>query len=167
MPGDININFHVVDDPNTVNAFAIPGGDIYIYSGLLLQADTESEVVGVLGHEVAHVTERHIAERLVQTYGIQTLASVALGNNPGMLTQMLAGVAAQGYVLKYGRDQESEADRTGLKYTIDAGYDPQGMVTFFQQSSPKTRPAARPPSSPRTRTRATALKTSRIGSCGT
>ena len=133
IPGDINFSFFVVDDPNTVNAFAMPGGYIYIYSGLLLRAESEAEVIGVLGHEVAHVTKRHVAERLVTAYGLQTLLGIAVGENAGQLAQMGASVAGQGYLLKFGRDQERESDVEGLDYVIEAGYNPIGMVTFFQK----------------------------------
>lgn len=132
-PEGITYTFKVVDDPETVNAFAMPGGYVYVYSGLLLKAESEAEVIGVLGHEVAHVTERHVAERLVAAYGLQSLLSMALGENPGQITQIVAGVAAQGYLLKYGRNQESESDRVGLSFVLRAGYNPDGMVSFFQK----------------------------------
>ena len=132
-PDGITFTFKVVDDPATVNAFAMPGGYIYIYSGLLLKAESEAEVIGVLGHEVAHVTQRHVAERLVAAYGLQTVTDMAIGKNPGQLSQIAAGLAANGYLLKYGRDQERESDRVGLSYVLRAGYNPQGMVSFFEK----------------------------------
>lgn len=132
-PEGITFTFKVVDDPNTVNAFAMPGGYIYVYSGLLLKAESEAEVVGVLGHEVAHVTQRHIAERLVAAYGLQTVTDMALGKSPGQVAQIAAGLAANGYLLKYGRDQESESDRVGLSFVLRAGYNPDGMVSFFEK----------------------------------
>ena len=132
-PEGITFTFKVVDDPTTVNAFAMPGGYIYVYSGLLLEAESEAEVIGVLGHEVAHVTQRHIAERLVAAYGLQAVTDMAIGKNPGQISQIAAGLAANGYLLKYGRDQESESDRVGLSFVLRAGYNPQGMVSFFQK----------------------------------
>jgi predicted Zn-dependent protease len=132
-PDGITFTFKVVDDPATVNAFAMPGGYIYIYSGLLLKAESEAEVIGVLGHEVAHVTQRHVAERLVAAYGLQTVTDMAIGKNPGQISQIAAGLAANGYLLKYGRDQERESDRVGLSYVLRAGYNPQGMVSFFEK----------------------------------
>ena len=86
IPKGIQFTFKVVDDDATVNAFALPGGYIYMYTGLLKKASNEAEIVAVLGHEVAHVTQRHIAKRLVAAYGIQSIASVALGKNPGLLS---------------------------------------------------------------------------------
>ena len=134
VPEGITFTFKVIDEPETINAFAMPGGFIYFYSGLLLKADNTSEVIGVMGHEVSHVTERHVAERLVKAYGLEMLLSIALGRNPGQVKQIVAGLLAQGYLLKYGRDQEREADTIGLSYVLrDGQYDPIGMATFFQK----------------------------------
>lgn len=133
VPEGMTFTFKVIDDPETVNAFAMPGGHVYFYSGLLLKASSTAEVIGVMGHEVAHVTERHVAERLVQAYGLQMVLDMALGKNPGQIKQIAAGALAQGYLLKYGREQESESDTVGFSYVVRSGYDPHGMVTFFQK----------------------------------
>lgn len=130
---NISFEFRVVDDDKTVNAFAIPGGAIYIYSGLLLNASNEAEIVGVLGHEVAHVTERHVAERLITANGINKVTAMALGQNPAMVGNVLAGVAGNGYLLKFGRDQEREADSRGFEYVVKSGYNPAGMESFFRK----------------------------------
>ncbi|MFB6373226.1 MAG: M48 family metallopeptidase [Bradymonadaceae bacterium] len=131
----IDFEFHVVDDPNTVNAFAGPGGQIYFYTGLLKKADNTAEVMGVMAHEVAHVTERHIAERLVVMYGVQALANAALGENPALVAKLGTTVAAKGFLLKYSRDHETEADRVGFHYIARTKYNPEGMSTFFQKLS--------------------------------
>lgn len=133
VPDGIKFTFKVIDDDNTVNAFALPGGYIYFYTGLLKMADNEAEVIGVMGHEVAHVTERHIAQRLVQTYGLQAVVAMAGGENADLLTQLATNVAAQGLILKYSRDHERDADTHGLPLVIDAGYDPNGFVSFFEK----------------------------------
>ncbi len=133
VPEGIDFEFHVIDDDTQVNAFAIPGGNIYIYSGLLKAAENEAEVAGVLSHEVAHVTQRHVAERLVAQYGLSTLAALALGQNPGMLQQLAAQVLGTGILLKYSRDHETEADTTAIPYLVSAGYNPEGLVTFFER----------------------------------
>ncbi len=132
-PDPIEFEFHVVDDSDTVNAFAGPGGQIYFFSGLLLEADNAAEVMGVMAHEVAHVTKRHVAERLATSYGLQALASAALGDNPGLLTQLASSITAQGFMLKYSRDQERQADDVGFTYVTDTSYDPVGMVSFFRK----------------------------------
>jgi predicted Zn-dependent protease len=133
IPTGIRIQFKVIDDPNTVNAFAIPGGTIYVYTGLLRAASNEAEVVGVLGHEAAHVTRRHVAQQLVTLYGLQTVLDMALGNQPSQVAELVANVAAQGYLLKYSRDHERDADEYGLKYAAGAGYDPHGFANFFKK----------------------------------
>lgn len=133
VPSGIRIQFKVIDDPKTVNAFAIPGGTIYVYTGLLKAASNEAEVVGVLGHEAAHVTRRHVAQQLVTLYGLQTVMDMALGNSPSQMAELVANVAAQGYLLKYSRDHERDADEYGIRYAAGAGYDPHGFANFFKK----------------------------------
>lgn len=124
--------FKVIDDPKTINAFAIPGGSIYVYTGLIKAAKDEAELAGVLAHEVAHVTSRHIARRMVSAYGLQALAGVALGKDPGLLQKIGAAIVVNGTLLKNSRDDESESDAKGVVALAKAGYDPQGMVGFFE-----------------------------------
>jgi predicted Zn-dependent protease len=126
-------NVEVIDDPATVNAFATPGGYLYVYTGLLAAADNEAEVIGVMGHEVGHVLARHYARQLVQTYTVQGLVSIALGQNAGELAKLGAGLLTQGYLLQHSREDETEADEYGARLTSQAGYDPNGLVTFFQK----------------------------------
>jgi predicted Zn-dependent protease len=121
----------VIDDPMTVNAFATPGGYLYVFTGLLQAADNEAEVVGVMGHEVGHVLARHFAQRLVKTYTLQGLIAIALGNNPNALAELGANILAQGYLLSHSREAETEADDYGARLASQAGYDPNGLVTFF------------------------------------
>lgn len=124
---------HVIDDPATVNAFATPGGHLYVFSGLLLAAENEAEVAGVLAHEAGHVVGRHSARQMVTALGLQTVGAIALGENPSMLAQIAATIAAQGTLLAHGRSEEVEADSFGVKYSSAAGYDPRGIATFFQK----------------------------------
>ena len=124
---------HVIDDPKAVNAFATPGGYLYVYSGLLLAAENEAEVLGVLGHESGHVVARHSARQMVDTYGLEAIASLALGQNPNLLGQLAASVGAKGVLLQRSRSDEDEADEYGARYTSQAGYDPRGLVTFFEK----------------------------------
>lgn len=123
----------VIDEPKTVNAFALPGGYLFIYSGLIRAADDEAELASVLAHEVAHVTLGHASQQLAAQVGTQTLAGIALGRDPGLVAQLAAGIAAQGYLAAYSRMDESEADATGLSYLSRAGYDPQAMARFFEK----------------------------------
>jgi predicted Zn-dependent protease len=132
-PDGIRYRFRVIDDDETVNAFALPGGYIYVYTGLMKRADNEAEIVGVLGHEVGHVTQRHIAKRLIAMYGIEAVTKMALGEEPGLVGELIAAVVGGGAMLTYGRDQERESDTVGLGYARKAGWDPMGFVTFFEK----------------------------------
>jgi predicted Zn-dependent protease len=123
----------VIDDPTQVNAFATPGGYLYVYTGLLRAADNEAEVVGVMGHEVGHELARHFARRLVQTYTLQGIIAVTLGENPNVLAELAAGLLANGYLLKHSREAELEADQWGARLSSQAGYDPNGLATFFRK----------------------------------
>ena len=135
---DTEWHVHVIDDPKTVNAFATPGGHLYVYTGLLLTADNESEVVGVLAHEVGHVVRRHSARQLVSQYGLQTIAAVALGENPNMLKQIGAAVVSNGTLLAHSRADENEADVCAVRYSAAAGYDPRGIAMFFRKLPAKS-----------------------------
>lgn len=129
----ITFRFHVVQDDDTINAFAIPGGYIYLYTGLLLAAESEAEVMAVLAHEVSHVTQRHVAERLVAAVGLETAIAMALGNDPSAVTEMVAQIAGNGALLRHSRTAETEADEVGFGYQVGAGYDPQGFIDFFEK----------------------------------
>lgn len=135
----IDFDFHVIEEPE-INAFALPGGHIYVTTGLLRAAGSEAEVVAVLGHEVAHVTRRHIAERMEAVYGVSTLTSIALGEESSLLGQIAARLLARGFLLKHSRDDEREADTYGMAYVIDAGHSPVGFATFFDRISEQPRP---------------------------
>jgi beta-barrel assembly-enhancing protease len=130
---DVDWTVKVIDDPKTVNAFATPGGFLYVYSGLLLAADDTAEVAGVLGHESGHVVARHSARQMVDQLGIETLASIALGKNAGAASQLAAGLAGQTALLAYGRADELEADQFGARYSNASGFDPHGIATFFEK----------------------------------
>ncbi|MBF5044581.1 M48 family metalloprotease [Aggregicoccus sp. 17bor-14] len=130
---EVKWQVHVIDDPKTVNAFATPGGFLYVYTGLLLAADNEAELAGVMGHEAGHVVARHSARQMVDAYGLQAVTGMALGQNPNAIAQMAAGLAGNVGMLKFGRDMEKEADEYGATYSSAAGYDPRGLVTFFQK----------------------------------
>jgi predicted Zn-dependent protease len=132
-PEGVQFEFHVVDDPQTINAFAGPGGQIYFYSGLLRAADSKAEVMAVMCHEVAHVTERHIAKSMVTSYGMQALSAAALGRNPGLIASLGSTIAQQGFMLKYSRAQERNADDQGLAFMLKTPYNPEGFVSFFEK----------------------------------
>ncbi|PZR10764.1 MAG: peptidase M48 [Archangium gephyra] len=129
--------WYVIDDPATINAFATPGGRIYVYTGLLLAADNEAEVIGVLGHEIGHVVGRHSARQLVAAQGLQTVSDMALGKDAADVAKVAAGLVGKGATLAYGRDMELEADHYGARYSSGANYDPRGLATFFEKLKAK------------------------------
>lgn len=124
---------HVIDDPKQVNAFATPGGYLYVYTGLILAADNEAELAGVMAHEAGHVVGRHSARQMVNAYGLQAVLGMALGKNPGALGQVAGALAGNGTLLANGRGMETEADEYGAQFTSAASYDPRGLVSFFQK----------------------------------
>ena len=123
--------FHVVAS-DEVNAFAIPGGHVYVHTGLIQAASTPSELAGVLAHEVAHGAARHSTERLTKVYGLNTGLGLITGEESGLIEQILTRLGQRGTIAKFSRDDEREADRLGLGYLAEAGYDPRGMVRFFE-----------------------------------
>jgi predicted Zn-dependent protease len=125
-------NFHIVRD-NQINAFAIPGGHVYIYTGLINNADNASELAGVMAHEISHVVARHSTEQISRQYGISILAGLVLGQNPNVLAELAAQIVAGGALARFSRSAEQEADRLGLGFMNNAGYNPRGMVTMFQE----------------------------------
>ena len=128
---DINWTFTVLDT-NVINAFALPGGHVFITKGLLQHFENEGQVAGVLGHEIGHVTGRHIDERISQAYAAEFGLGL-LGRATESELAVLAGqLFATGYTLSFGRSQESEADKLGVRYMVRAGYDPQGMLQVLQ-----------------------------------
>lgn len=133
----IKWHVHVVDDPKIVNAFATPGGHLYVYSGLLIAAENEAEVAGVLSHEAGHVVGRHSARQMVNVFGLNAVAALALGENPGLLQQLAGQIVGTGALLAHGRGSEHEADVYGVRYASGAGYDPKGIASFFQKLKAK------------------------------
>lgn len=127
---DIPFSFKVIDNDEEINAFALPGGPIYVYTGLLKYAENEAELASVLGHEIGHVTARHSTEQLTKQYGIQLLGQIVLGEEPGAATQLASNIASSLTMLKFSRDDEIEADRLGVHYMFLAGYNPNAMVNF-------------------------------------
>jgi Zn-dependent protease with chaperone function len=124
---------YVIDDPKQVNAFATPGGNLFVYTGLLMAADNEAELAGVWGHEAGHVVARHSARQMVDAMGLETVIGMALGQNPNQVAELAATLAAKGALLSYSREDESAADEYGARYASAAGYDPHGLITFFQK----------------------------------
>lgn len=136
-PQPVPFQLNVIRD-NSVNAFAVPGGYIFIHSGLIMAMPSEAELAGVIAHEMAHVTQRHIAGRmdkgkyssLLALAGL--LAGVLAGGNAGMGLAMGGMAASQATMLNYSRADESEADQVGMNFYLAAGYPPESMVESFR-----------------------------------
>ncbi len=139
----------VVFDSEEVNAFALPGGKVGVYTGLLAFADDDDELAAVMGHEIAHVSARHGAERASQQLGVALLGvGVALATEDAKHQDEIRvayGLVATGAVLKYSRDHESEADRIGLLYMARAGYDPRAAVRFWRKMAAREKAGLRMP----------------------
>ena len=126
--------FYLVDSPE-VNAFALPGGHIFVNRGLVEGADQASEFAGVLGHEIAHVTERHGIEAMEKRRGAGALVSlvfILLGREPGVVEQIAIQAGGAAVFARYGRKAEREADQRAVETLPAAGYDPEGVATFFE-----------------------------------
>jgi predicted Zn-dependent protease len=126
--------FYLVDS-DEINAFAIPGGHIFVNRGLIETADQASEFAGVLGHEIAHVTQRHGIEQMKKQRGAGTLITliyVVLGRDPGVVEQVAIQAGGAAVFARYGRQAEREADQRAVQTLPAAGYDPEGVATFFE-----------------------------------
>lgn len=137
---DIPYRFRIVDSKE-INAFALPGGFVYVNRGLIQASATENELVGVLAHEIGHVTGRHGVNQVEKAQK----ASLALGLSKIFLQRMSSGaliyngaqLATKGAFLKFSRDHERDADRLGAEMMYKAGWNPQGMVSFFDKLAQK------------------------------
>jgi predicted Zn-dependent protease len=136
-------DFQVINDPEMVNAFAVPGGKVAVFTGIFPVARDEAGLAVILGHEVAHALARHAGERMSQSMLVQLGGlglSAALGSNPQLANQVLQAYglgAGLGLILPFSRSQESEADRIGLILMAKAGYDPRVSLEVWQRMEKK------------------------------
>jgi predicted Zn-dependent protease len=133
---DAQVPFTIkVVESDEINAFALPGGYFFVDTGLILAADNEAELAGLMAHEVAHVAARHAtrAETRMQIWRYASLPLLYFGGPAGMVLQTAMGLAAPMSFMKFGRDAEREADLLGLEYEYATGYDPQAFVQFFEK----------------------------------
>ena len=132
-----NFDFYLLNDRKTINAFALPGGKIFITRALFEQLQDESQLAWVLGHEVGHVIHRHSAEHMAKgQLGQMMVGAVAVGASDdrgrGTMAAAAAAMANQMMQLKYGRGDETESDHYGIKLMAQAGYDPRGMLHVME-----------------------------------
>lgn len=132
---DMPWEFHVVDSA-VINAFALPGGKVFMSRALMAKMTNEAQLAGVLGHEVGHVTAQHIGQQMSQATALQIgLAALgAAGGNSAYLQALGMGAQAGGslYLLKFGRDQESQADELGVRYMTRLGYNPKAQIQVME-----------------------------------
>ncbi|MEO0602811.1 MAG: M48 family metalloprotease, partial [Myxococcota bacterium] len=120
---------YLIDDDKTLNAFAGPGGYIWIYSGIMRYLKVEDHFVGVLGHEVAHADRRHSTNQLTKAVGLDILLDVVVGQDRGAISQVTEGLLG----LRFSRDDESEADDFSVRYLCGTEYAADGAAGFFEQ----------------------------------
>jgi predicted Zn-dependent protease len=131
-------DFHLLADEQTVNAFALPGGQVFITAGLLRRLSSEAQLAGVLGHEIGHVVARHSAQQLAKaklTQGLTGAAAIATydPDNPASQTGAIAAAMIGKLVnMRYGREDELESDRLAVRLTGQAGYDPRAMMEVMR-----------------------------------
>ncbi len=128
---NIPYTFTVIDSKD-INAYAVPGGFIYVNLGLIRTVQTESELAFVLAHEIGHIVGQHSMKRLTQVYGIELLKQIILDEDSTELKKIVADILAAGWLFKYSRDNERESDFYGVQNVYDVGIDPQGGIHFFE-----------------------------------
>ena len=138
-PSPFEFRFYMVED-ESLNAFAVPGGAIYIHTGLVLAVGDASELAGVVAHEIGHVTDRHVAQMarrgrntgIVQQIGTILFAILTGSQIGAQAGSIVTGMAAQAYMATYTQDAERDADKLAIDSLIRAGFDPNGMISMFE-----------------------------------
>lgn len=120
-------------DADVLNAFACPGGKIYVYRGLINYLDNEAQLAGVMAHEMAHIARRHSTRQMTKEYGVSTLTSMLLGDNPNQYVQIAAQLAGNVGGLSFSRTDEYEADNYAVAYLSGTEYNPLGVAGFFEK----------------------------------
>lgn len=131
IQSELPARFFVIKNKE-INAFAIPGGNIYVHTGLIDAADDEAELASVLAHEYGHVVHRHGAQNVSRAMTAGMLQQLVLGQDSGEVTKAVGGLISQGVLTNYSRQAELEADAIAVPTLYHAGYDPNGMISFFQ-----------------------------------
>jgi len=126
---DFEWELKIIHDDSVLNAFCAPGGYIYVYTGIIKFLESEDQLAGVLGHEIAHADKRHSTEQLTKTYSITLLLQVVLGENAALLQEIATGLIS----LKFSRNHETEADEYSVKYLCGTSYNAAGAAGFFQK----------------------------------
>ena len=130
--------FYVVRD-DAINAFNVPGGLVYVNTGLIENVGSAGELAGAIAHEIAHGIERHGTERLSKANEANAIAGAVLGQSPGTASQIAAQIAAQGAFASFSRADEREADAVGVRVMAEAGYDPEGLAQLLERLAAEER----------------------------
>jgi beta-barrel assembly-enhancing protease len=128
-----NYQVAIIQDDTTLNAFAVPGGYVYVYTGLLKYIDSDAALAGVLGHEIAHCERRHATQRITKQYGLSMLSSLVLGQNPSETASMVANLFGGLALLANSRSDEDEADQYAFKYLSSTKFYPGSVKFFFEK----------------------------------
>lgn len=128
-----NYQLEIIQDDSTLNAFAVPGGYVYVYTGLLKYLDSEAALAGVIGHEIAHVERRHATQRITAAYGLQLVINIALGSSPTKTAEMAANMFSGLALLANSRSDENEADEFSVKYLRSTKFYPGSVKFFFEK----------------------------------
>ncbi|MCK9616416.1 MAG: M48 family metalloprotease [Lentimicrobiaceae bacterium] len=130
---DFGWKCRIIKNDTVVNAFCVPGGNIYVYTGIIKLLDNEAQFAGVMAHEMAHADRRHSTKQLTYTYGIDILLSAVLGDSPSTIASVAAGLAEGLSSLAFSRDDEYEADEYAVKYLYKTEYDAASLGDFFSK----------------------------------
>ncbi|ADR20786.1 peptidase M48 [Marivirga tractuosa] len=126
-------DIHIIENDSVLNAFATPGGYLYVYTGLIKYLDQEDDLMGVLGHEVAHSDLRHTTRNIQRQYGINILLQLITGEDPSQLEQIAGQIAGTAAGLSFSREFEEEADERSVEYLANTPYACNGAYSFFQK----------------------------------
>jgi predicted Zn-dependent protease len=129
---DYPYEFHVVEDKSP-NAFTIPGGKIYVHTGLFNLVNNDNELAGVIAHEIGHAYQRHPAKSISRQYGTEALSQILFKNNTNQLKTVALQIAENSLMLRYSREDEFEADEAGFYILRRAGIPSSGLVSFFER----------------------------------
>ncbi|MBM4176375.1 MAG: peptidase M48 [Ignavibacteria bacterium] len=131
--GVYNYNLEIIKNDTTLNAFATPGGYVYLYTGILKYLDSEAALAGVLGHEIAHAERRHATQRITAYYGVSILLGLILGDNPTQLAELVANLFTGLAFLANSRANEDDSDDYSIRYLKSTKYYPGGVKFFFEK----------------------------------
>lgn len=126
---DFEWEIYLIDDDEVLNAFAGPGGYIWVYTGIMRYLELEDDLVGVLGHEIAHADRRHSTQQLSKVYGVSVLLGVIFGSDPGLIPELAAGLVS----LSFSRADETDADEHSVIYLCETDYAANGAASFFEK----------------------------------